>query len=808
MRVIMALSPRLRVYVIAVVLAGTAAIVHSILALSQQQSGSAWVILAALTLFSGSFTVKVPSIPARISVSETFVFTAVLLFGGAPGTLIVALDGFIISMTRRNRRLHRVLFNTAEPALSIWVAAWIFSVVAGPHDPVSQTASFTHLILPLFALAATYFTLNSWLTAFAVSFETHTSAPTVWRQHFLWLSLNYFGGASVAILLARNVPGLALGAMNVVLPALSVILPLLVISYLTFKTTMGRVQDATEHVSQLNSLYLSTLETLAMAIDAKDQVTHGHIRRVQTWAVRLAREIGIRDDSLLQAIEAAALLHDIGKIGVPEHILNKPGKLTAAEFERMKLHASIGADLVATIHFRDLVVPIVRHHHESWNGKGYPDGLSGTAIPIGARILSVVDCYDALTSDRPYRQKLSDEEAVNILVERRGTMYDPLVVDAFLGFRSELSTDVPSHIDLPAVTRLAQLANTPVERSPNVTTQRAEGTATTEQILEFHDIANGLSGRVSLADATAFISSHVKRLVAADTCVFFLYDAAGDRLTAAYAYGHGATELAGHCLKLGHGVSGWVAVNQQTIVNADAALDLRPRAESISPPLRSCLSTPLAVDGTLVGVLSLYSLLPVAFADDHRRLLEMLSRQISRTVRDAREFDRAYALSYRDTLTGLPNLSRLVELVRDGDVVDERGGSRFAVVAVEIRNLAAAKQQYGQLVGDGLLGHVANVLGRTLRATDILFKAEGSEFVILLAQTDAMTADSVVSRIRQQLRLEPFVLEDATALPVTVGVGVALQQRDGLTCQELVQAARESVDRKGASPVASSTSIH
>jgi HD-GYP domain-containing protein (c-di-GMP phosphodiesterase class II) len=122
----------------------------------------------------------------------------------------------------------------------------------------------------------------------------------------------------------------------------------------------------------------------------------------------------------------------MGKLAVPENILNKPGKLTAAEFEIMKTHSSVGADLLAAIEFPYPVVPIVRHHHENWDGSGYPDHLSGTDIPIGARILSVVDCFDALTSDRPYRPKLTDVNAIRILTERRGSMYDPLVVDAFI----------------------------------------------------------------------------------------------------------------------------------------------------------------------------------------------------------------------------------------------------------------------------------------------------------------------------------------------------------------------------------------
>jgi putative nucleotidyltransferase with HDIG domain len=174
---------------------------------------------------------------------------------------------------------------------------------------------------------------------------------------------------------------------------LIIILPLLLVSYLTFRTAMGRVEDTTHHLDQLNRLYLSTIETLAMAIDAKDQVTHGHIRRVQLHATKLANAVGVTDDKLLKAIEAAALLHDMGKLAVPEYILNKPGKLTESEFEKMKLHASVGADILSAIDFPYPVVPIVRHHHESWDGSGYPSGIKGTDIPIGARILAVVDCF-------------------------------------------------------------------------------------------------------------------------------------------------------------------------------------------------------------------------------------------------------------------------------------------------------------------------------------------------------------------------------------------------------------------------------
>ena len=222
------------------------------------------------------------------------------------------------------------------------------------------------------------------------------------------------------------------------LTAVSVILPILAITYLTFRTSLGRLADANRHVTQVNDLYLSTIETLAMAVDAKDQITHGHIRRVQVYAVELAKRLGVTSLLSSRPSRRRLLLHDMGKLAIPEHILNKPGKLTPAEFETMKRHADIGADLLSSIRFPYPVVPIVRHHHEQWNGQGYPSGISGTDIPLGARILAVVDCFDALNSDRPYRPRLSVSEAFAILRDRRGTMYDPLVVDHFISAYHEM----------------------------------------------------------------------------------------------------------------------------------------------------------------------------------------------------------------------------------------------------------------------------------------------------------------------------------------------------------------------------------
>jgi len=174
------------------------------------------------------------------------------------------------------------------------------------------------------------------------------------------------------------------------------------------------------------------IQALTRTMTARDGVTSAHAQRVQRYAAALAEEACIRDPRMLEAIDAAALLHDIGKLGIPDRLLHKPGPLTAEEYTQVKQHATIGADILSAMEFPGTLALIVRHHHENWDGTGYPDGLRGEAIPIGARVLAIVDCYDALTSDRPYRRSLSHARAAAMILERRGTMYEPAIADAFL----------------------------------------------------------------------------------------------------------------------------------------------------------------------------------------------------------------------------------------------------------------------------------------------------------------------------------------------------------------------------------------
>src|SRR5437868_6577629 len=428
-----------RAYLSTVAAAGAVVLVYSLVTAVRSPLPLAWLALGGLALVLGCFRLRFSSVSANISIDDTFLISTALLFGPAPATLSIGFGACLLCWCRK-RPLRQLTFNTASLALSMWASSSTFFALADVEPLAIGQAPITPLVAPLLALTLVYFELNSGLAAVAIALDSRQSPIDVWKKNFRWLWLGYLGAASIAFCLILLVQQRSVAAA-------AMVLPLLAVFHLTLRATFGRLEDAKRHLGDMDRLYLSTVETLAMAIDAKDDCTHSHVRRVQAYAVGLARALGVADEASLKAVEAAALLHDTGKLAVPEHILNKPGKLTEAEFEKMKQHVDVGAGLLSLVDFPYPVVPIVRCHHESWDGSGYPRGVSGEEIPIGARILSVVDCFDALTSDRPYRSALSTEQAFDILRARSGNMYEPLVVDTFIRVHRDI---VGAIVDTPA----------------------------------------------------------------------------------------------------------------------------------------------------------------------------------------------------------------------------------------------------------------------------------------------------------------------------------------------------------------------
>jgi putative nucleotidyltransferase with HDIG domain len=615
-------SKALHYYLDALLIAGAIVLVHSAAAVIRTPH-TAWLLLAALAMVAGSFKLNFASVSASISVADTFFITTAVMFGPGPATVAVACDSLIISCRRRDPWT-RVAFNTAAPALSLWVGAQACFALAGSSPLADAGVPVVTFIGPLLTLAVIYFLLNSGFTAVAVGLESRQSPFQLWRRHFQWLWIGYVGAASVAFCLMLLVQQASLAAVLM-------LLPLLAVFHLTLRSSFGRLDDAHRHLSDMDRLYLSTVETLAMAIDAKDDVTHSHVRRVQAYSVGLARAVGIDDDMTLKAIKAAALLHDTGKLGVPEHILNKPGRLTASEFDKMKLHVDIGADILSLVQFPYPVVPIVRCHHENWDGTGYPRGVAGEDIPIGARILSVVDCFDALTSDRPYRRRLSDEAAIAILHERSGTMYDPRVVDKFIAVYRDIEIDAgDAAAEHEVLQRINQTRNEPEAR---VETSDASGAAPGD-LFAFVSLARLVSGDGGVADVLALSSRLVRDIVPGASGAWYVPDA-GDRLVVADAFGQGAAALRGMSVETGDRLTGWVAASGQPIVSSDAALDLGARAELVTPPLRTCASLPLTRGSALVAVLTLYAESPDALTGDHVRLVQMVAPHLASALHAA-----------------------------------------------------------------------------------------------------------------------------------------------------------------------------
>jgi putative methionine-R-sulfoxide reductase with GAF domain len=324
----------------------------------------------------------------------------------------------------------------------------------------------------------------------------------------------------------------------------------------------------------------------------------------------------------------------------------------------MKLHASAGADILSAIEFPYPVVPIVRHHHENWDGTGYPAGIKGTAIPIGARILAVIDCFDALTSDRPYRPRLSDDQAFGILKERRGRMYDPMIVDTFLEVYSTATSEVPRHG--PPSDVLNTIARSRRIATSTGTSTSVELTAGTDEMMTAFELAGALAGQVGLADAGNAVAKHLRRLVPSATCVLYVYDRSSDKLEARHVVGEGGAAIRGLRIGLGQRLSGWVAANRQTILNSDAALDLGDEVKSVSPRLRTSLSTPLVFHDELIGVVTLYSNEQTAFDDQHQSAIDGVSHQIAQIVKRATDFDRDHG---PDAFGGPKNLEQLEQFV-------------------------------------------------------------------------------------------------------------------------------------------------
>lgn len=739
-----------RWYIGTVGVLGAVGLAYAVLGLLHVSFDFRFVPLVALAWIAGRYPVSIPGLTATVYLSETFFFTLVLLFGGPPAAVWMAIDGLLISKRRKHRERYRILFNMAEPVVSILAASAVFYWVYGGL-PLSQAParSVAAILLPAAAMAAVYFALNSGLTAVAMRFETGEWPYAIMRQMLTWLSLNYFGGASVAVLLAISWEKFSPAAMALTIPIVALI-------WLMFKNWKERATDAERHLREQRELserhlrelhenYMSTVEALAMVIDGKHQETHDHVRRVRRNATRLARLVGIGEGAELLAIEHASLLHDIGKVRVPDRIWHKPGKLTAHEYEEIKKHAPFGADMLERVPFLHPAKPLVRHHHENWDGSGYPDGLAGEAIPLGARIIAVVDCYDALTDDREYRPAFSDEEAIAIIKARRGTMYDPVITDAFFQM----------HRDLVAETAQREPAAAPAERVPAEPAPAAapaaepgvSPSALSAALLALSDLTEEIAGHTPVEDLAAAIGSRLRQAVPCDVVVFYLRDDLTDDLKAVYAAGTGSEALKGLRLRFGEGLSGWVAANQTTIVNSSGALDFADRRHAMPAPLDSALATPLRAGDTVVGALALYAAAREAFTREHQEIVEFAARQIGPALEEALSFEQARAASLFDHETGLPNEKYLERVLSSAVYTSPGEAPRPAVLLLSGTGLAC-----GTAGSPSRVQRLATTCRMAVRVTDLVFRTGRDEVAVLMTDSTADAMATLARRVIEAMR--------------------------------------------------------
>jgi putative nucleotidyltransferase with HDIG domain len=735
-----------RAYVLCVSAIGLSIAAHSLGQLLVQQVSIQWLILAALTLLTGSFTVRIPKINARLSVSDTFVFASVLLFGPAAGTITVLLDALIISLRLQHpfREPFRIIFNLSLAALSTWVAAQIFFIVSGVQPYSIQQTPLGQILFPLFLFTLTYFLVNTWLVSFALALEQGRPAYPIWRDNFFWLAVNYFGGASVAALLVTY-------TKEVDFTTLGIIVPLLLISYLTFKTSMGRIEDANRHLLEVNKLYLSTIETLAMAIDAKDQITHGHIRRVQRLAVGLAHSVGVHDEIQIKAIEAAALLHDMGKLAIPEFILNKPGRLTPSEFDVMKQHANIGADILGSIHFPYPVVPIVRHHHEAWDGSGYPDKLKGVSIPLGARILSVVDCFDALTSDRPYRPALSVEDAISVLVQRRGTMYDPLIVDKFIEAQTTLSQLAESdEAEKEAIDTLATKLRIMPEM-PALTVLEPSDQLPLKTLSIIKSIKPSPNG-ISIDDLGGVVSRQLSKLTGFAAIALYCVTDNEQAIKCRYADRTLADLVDSPEIPLGERLSGWVAAHRTPIWNSDATLDLPAEvAKRTNVALGS--SVPLLDGSSLVGTLTLYGDAGNEIVVEQRLLIQSIAPLLATALSAAIAHDEVSAID-ASKKSDREGLYSVIDALISGrsQWLDRNDPDRLTIVLVSWHGFEPEKQRAMQAIIQRAITSATNNTGHLLRLSAVE--------ILITAPLSVLTATGLTPNAHKQVKPTDIIVRE------------------------------------------------
>jgi diguanylate cyclase (GGDEF)-like protein len=766
-----------RVYFGCVVGTGMIVLALSIRSIAIAPVPYVWLILASVTALAGRFPIKLPGAKSTISIADAFIFTNAILFGPAVGSVTAALEGFLGSIRYRRRRAEYSLFNVATMAGSAYLAAMMFFRLAGsgPVYAAGPTA-LSQIMLPVLGMSLVHYVSNTVLVAVMVAQETHRRLYKVWCDQFLWTSLNYLVGGSAAALIVINLHSFT--------PAtLGLVMPILLITYFAYKSHLEKSEE-NAHRQQLDKMHLRTVEALASAIDARESGTLGDARRVQLFARSLAKAMRVDNENEYRGIEAAALLLDIGNLAVPEYILNNPGELTISEFQKVKIHPIVGASILSNIEFPYPVADYVRHHHERWDGSGYPDRLKGERIPLGSRILSVADSFAALTCDRPYQKARNKEQALLVIRSRAGTYYDPEVVRTFEGIVDDVIKELhrngvtePSGPHPPNVHDAGDLG-----AFHEISLTRKEATA-------LFELTQALGTTLSLSECLTIVAENVSRVVEFTTGVIYLHQEEQERLVARHVCGANSEQLRNYALDVGKSLSGWVVERKEPVINAGATRDLSAIHQDLPVWLENALVYPLVTNHRCLGTLSLYSIEGHKFRPDDLRVVAAVAEKAAAAIENARRFEEAREEAVTDPLTCLPNMRFLRQAFEIELSKAKRHLTPICVLGMDLDGFKAVNDQYGHHVGDRMLLEVASLLKNMLRAEDIVVRNGGDEFVAALVQTARDDAYRLIGRIQKaidDLRLEVAPGEHAQ---IGISIGCSCYPEDGDSLEELLRKA-------------------
>ncbi|HTU40541.1 MAG TPA: HD domain-containing phosphohydrolase [Candidatus Aquilonibacter sp.] len=709
-----------------------------------------YLIVAAL---ASSLKVQLPGIDGTMSVNFLFILLGVMELS-LPETLAIGCTAtFVQSVWQARNRPDpvKILFNVFGMMANASALAYITYHWLDP-----KMGNEKPILLLLAALV--FFLANTLPVSVVISLTENKKARKVWSECYFWSFPYYLVGAAAVGLV--GIINRRAGWQTSLL-----VLPLIYWVYRSYRLYLGRLEAEKErveiekkHVEQIASLNMRTIEALALAIEAKDHTTHTHLQRVRTYAIAIAKEIGLSSDEV-EALRAAALLHDIGKLAVPEHIINKPGRLTPEEFEKMKVHPIVGAEILERVAFPYPVAPIVRAHHERWDGTGYPLGLAGEQIPIGARILSAVDCLDALASDRQYRPAIPLDRAMATVKEQSGIWFDPQVVDVLERRYVELESMASAH----------QEALIPSGFSKNLRVERGLAPATgfetssepaqsdtdfltsiasaRQEAQAMFDLSQDLGNSLSLSETLSVLSMRLRKLIHYDSIAVFVNR--NGWLLPELVSGENFRVLSSLKIRVGEGLCGWVAENCKPIINGNPQVEEGYVADPKLTTLCSALVVPLQGLNGVVGVLAMYHSAQDAFTPDHLRILLAVASKVALSVENALKYQQAESSATTDFLTGLPNARSLFVHLAQEVTRCRRMKSSLAVMVCDIDGLKKINDSFGHLEGDKLLREFSLRLKEACRGYDYVARMGGDEFVVTAPGLTPDAATEKANRLNQ-----------------------------------------------------------